>query len=174
MFRNLYEKGGRTTAASPFIRLANNDAAAESTTVLNQPALDAQRKTTVFGRAASKLGLRAANQQEAGTHENASATGNLSTQNMNEITNASYVTSLGSRSLADFGHGITVLPVGEELLLFGPKLDDVMNREFLDVIQNANHACAKPPRMRNLNKDSDEFLRRWFDNRYSSLPVESL
>ncbi|KAJ2981002.1 hypothetical protein NUW58_g6797 [Xylaria curta] len=97
--------------------------------------------------------------------------------NMNEISaylaNASYVISLGGPPLADLKYGIIVLPVGEESLLFGPKPNHVMSREFLDAIDDANRDYDRTQRLRDPDKDSADFLRRRFDDDFSSRPAES-
>jgi hypothetical protein len=64
--------------------------------------------------------------------------------------------------LADLKYGAIVVPVGQEMLLFGEKPDNDSTRRVLDAVDEAKRTVHRPNGMHEPDKDSDEFRRERF------------
>jgi hypothetical protein len=65
--------------------------------------------------------------------------------------------------LADLKYGIIVVPVGQEMLLFGEKPDNDLTQRIIDAVNEAKQNLNPPRGMYDLDKDSDEFRHERFE-----------
>lgn len=74
------------------------------------------------------------------------------------LANASYMVSVGGPPLTDIKYGIILVPAGEERLLFGQQPDSEASNQLKEAVRHPRKRNA--PGLHDLDKDSEEFLRR--------------